>query len=63
MSRRPAFLTSPGVWIRTPRDSQSRAEYATPITRYAHERSWLASDVVIAAILVGVVLALCLGVF
>lgn len=56
-------LTPPARWQRTPRESLTPAEYATPGRHYAHERSWLASDVVIAAILVGVVLALTLGVF
>ena len=32
---RPNFLTSPGVWQRTPRESLSRADYASPITRYS----------------------------
>lgn len=56
MSRRPAFLDQHSWWTRAPRVSQSRADYASPVTRYAHERSWLASDAVIAAILVGVIL-------
>lgn len=48
-------------WTYAPRVSQSRADYASPVTRYPHERSWLASDVVIAAVLVGVVLWFCFG--
>jgi len=60
-SKRPDFLTDPGTWMRTRRIDQSSADYASPITRYKHERSWLASDIVIAAILGGVVLWFCFG--
>jgi hypothetical protein len=31
MSRRPNFLTSPGVWCRTPRTSQSEVDCACAI--------------------------------
>ena len=31
---RPNFLTSPGVWQRTPRESLSRADYASPVTQF-----------------------------
>ena len=61
MSRRPNFLTSPGVWLRAPRVDQTRAEYASPVTRYVHERSWQWCDRFAAGVLVGVVLALLMG--
>ena len=32
---RPDFLTTPGVWQRTPRESLSRADYASPVTQFA----------------------------
>ena len=59
---RPAFLTSPGTWLRTPRVDQTRAEYANPVTRYEHERSWQWADRFAAGVLVGVALALLMGV-
>lgn len=59
---RPNFLTSPGTWLRAPRTDQTAAEYASPITRYAHERSWAWADKFAAGVLVGVVLALLMGV-
>lgn len=31
---RPDFLTTPGVWQRTPRESLSRADYASPVTQF-----------------------------
>ena len=31
---RPNFLTSPGVWQRTPRESLSRADCASPVTQF-----------------------------
>jgi hypothetical protein len=62
MSRRPNFLTSPGTWLRTPRVDQTRAEYASPVTRYVHERSWQWADRFAAGVLVGVVMALLMGV-
>lgn len=58
---RPAFLTTPGVWLRTQRMSQSAADYASPITRYKHERSWRICDRFAAGLLVGVLVALALG--
>jgi len=61
MSRRPNFLTSPGTWLRAPRVDQTRAEYANPVTRYEHERSWRVNDRFMAGLLLGVVLALSLG--
>lgn len=54
----PAHLSR---WARAPRVSQSSADYGSAVTRYKHERSWIASDVVIAAILVGVIVWFCLG--
>lgn len=59
---RPNFLTSPGSWLRTTRINQSRADYASPLTVYRHERSWRMSDGVIAALLVAVIAALTIGV-
>ena len=45
---RPNFLTTPGVWQRTPRESLSRADYASPVTQFARRpgnpgriRGWL----------------------
>lgn len=61
MSLRPNFLTSPGTWLRTPRASVSRADYASPVTRYKHERSWIWNDRFMAGLLIGVVLALAIG--
>lgn len=48
-------------WLRTQRTDQSPAEYAAPITRYAHERAWSWCDKFAAGVLVGVVLALLIG--
>ena len=31
---RPDFLTTPGVWQRAPRESLSRADYASPVTQF-----------------------------
>lgn len=58
---RPAFLTSPGTWLRTPRTDQSSADYASPLTRYAHERSYRWCDKFAAGVLVGVLIALAMG--
>ena len=53
---RPNFITSPGVWQRTPRESLSRADYASPVTQFARRpgriRGWL------LAIAIGLGLAL-----
>lgn len=55
---RPAFLTSPGVWLRTPRVDQSAADYASPVTRYTSEtRMWEYVAGVLLAIAIGVGLA------
>ena len=55
MSRRPNFLTRPGVWLRAPRVDQSAADYASPITRYT-------SDVRLREAVAGVLLAIGIGV-
>lgn len=49
-------------WQRTPRESLTRAEYASPVTHYVHERSWRWCDRFCAGLLLGVLLALTLGV-
>jgi len=59
---KPAFLMSPGVWLRTARIDQTWADYANPITRYKHERSYRWCDAFAAGVLVGVLLALAMGV-
>jgi hypothetical protein len=52
---RPAFLTSPGKWLRTPRCDQSAADYASPVTRYEPARDrWLG---VALAVVIGITLA------
>lgn len=48
-------------WQRTPRESLTRAEYASPVTRYAHERSWRCCDLFAAGVLVGVLAAFAVG--
>ena len=58
---RPAFLTSPGSWLRTQRLSQSAVDYASPVTRYVHERSYRWCDKFAAGVLVGVLVALAMG--
>ena len=45
---RPAFLSRPDAWTRTPRVSQTPAEYAEPIHRAEVERQGRAADAVIA---------------
>lgn len=52
---RPAFLTSPGSWIRTARIDQTRADYASPLTRYDRRES-------AAERIAGVLLATAIGV-
>lgn len=59
---RAPFLTSPGTWLRTPRIDQTAAEYASPVTRYAHERNYRWCDAFAAGVLAGVLIALSLGV-
>jgi len=59
MSARPNFLTSPGSWVRTARISQSSADYASPVTRYRHEHTWRASDVVMAVFAIAAILVVC----
>ena len=58
---RPNFLTTPGVWQRTPRESLSRADYASPVTQFVRYpgtpgriRGWL------LAIAIGLGLAMAL---
>lgn len=58
---RPAFLTSPGSWVRTARIDQTRADYASAVTRYKHERSHRVADWVIVALLVAVIAAFAMG--
>lgn len=45
---RPEFLNRPGVWTRTPRVSQSPAEYAESIHKAEVKRQGEAADSVIA---------------
>ncbi len=59
---RPAFLDQHAWWTVTRRESLTRAEYASPITRYEHERSWRICGRFSAGLLVGVLVALALGV-
>lgn len=58
---RPRFLDQPESWTRSRRESLSRADYASPVTRYKHERSWLWSDRVIALLLICVIAAIAVG--
>lgn len=59
---RPAFLDQHSWWTRTPRESMTRAEYASPVTQYRHERSWRVCDRFTAGVLLGVLAALAMGV-
>ena len=44
---RPAFLSRPGVWTRTARTAQSRADYACAVEHSIPRRSWHAAEWVI----------------
>ncbi len=46
----------------TPRVMQTDADYASPVTRYKHERAWRICDRFAAGVLVGVLACLALGV-
>jgi len=59
---RPQFLTSPGAWIHAPRNAQSRTDAACAISHQPTPSTWNASDVVVALLLVGVLLAIVSGV-
>lgn len=48
-------------WQKAPRESLTRAEYASPITRYVHERSYRWCDAFAAGVLAGVLIALAMG--
>lgn len=52
---RPAFLDQHAWWTVTRRESLTRAEYASPVTRYEHEPRWerIAGKVLAVAIGVG----------
>ena len=58
---RPAFLDQHIWWTVTRRESLTPAEYASPITRYVHERSYRWCDKFAAGVLVGVLVALAMG--
>ena len=58
---RPAFLDQHSWWTVTRRESLTRADYASPITRYVHERAWIWCDRFAAGVLVGVLIALGMG--
>ena len=53
---RPPFLTSPGVWIRASRISQTRADYACPIECRRVERNSHRAMYVLAVIAAGLAL-------
>lgn len=38
---RPLFTDSPAAWTRTARGAQTRAEYASPVTRFETPRNWV----------------------
>ena len=46
---RPAFLSSPGVWIRSPRTAQSQADYACSVEHNVKPRSWHPAEWVVLA--------------
>ena len=59
---RPAFLTSPGVWIRAPRTAQSATDYACAVQHNVKPRTpWTAADLVIAALAVAALAAIAAG--
>lgn len=58
---RPAFLDQHSWWTVTRRESLTRAEYASPVTRYTAEtRLWEAIASVLLAVVIGVGLAVAL---
>ena len=63
---RPAFLTSPGAWIRTPRTSETPAEQACAVHRVTVHKQGASADRVIvlgfAAFLAGWAVLALLGV-
>lgn len=62
MSPRPHFLASPGVWLRVPRTSRNPVDDACALSHQPSARAWVASDVVLALALVGVIAAVVFGV-
>lgn len=54
---RPAFLDQHAWWSRTPRESLSRADYASPLTRYVPERAWRTRDLLALAVVIVAALA------
>lgn len=63
MSLRPAFLDQHSWWTVTRRESLSRADYASPVTRYvSNDRAWRICERFAAGLLVGVLLCIALGV-
>ena len=55
---RPAFLSRPGVWTRTARTAQSRADYACAVEHNVKPRSWHPAEWVFIAAFVGFMAAL-----
>ena len=58
---KPAFLDQPHFSQRTPRSDTTMIDYASPVTRYVHERSYRWCDAFAAGLLVGVLVTLALG--
>lgn len=55
---RPAFLSRPGVWVRTARTAQSPTDYACAVQHNVKPRSWHPAEWVFIAAFVGFVAAL-----
>lgn len=56
---RPAFLSRPGVWIRTPRTAQTPADYACAVEHNVRKHSGThPAEYVVLAILVGFILSI-----
>jgi hypothetical protein len=60
---RPAFLTRPGVWIRTPRTGQTPTDYACAVQHNVKPRTpWSMADVAIAVLAVATLAGIAAGV-
>ena len=55
---RPAFLSRPGVWVRTARTAQSPTDYACAVQHNVKPRSWHPAEWVFIAAFVGFMAAL-----
>ena len=52
---RPAFLSRPGVWVRTARTAQSQADYACAVEHNVKRAGWHAAEWIMLALFVGFV--------